>query len=141
MGIPPGGPRPVGLRSYRFVMSDRGYKRAQYKLERSGLKIGPTLSGPRDTNTEKQVVWPPALFDNFVGNQKKVAANGQTKRLGRLQVYHQLEFGWLLHGQFGRLCPLENLVQINGGRAGQIGQVYAVGDEAPDFHTLPRRIH
>src|SRR5262245_3056481 len=75
MGIPPGGPRPVGLRFYRFVMSDRGCKRAQYKLERSGLKIGPTLSGPHDTNTEKQVVWPPVLFGDFVGNQEKVASH------------------------------------------------------------------
>jgi hypothetical protein len=66
------------------------------------------------------------LFDHLVGNQQQVATNCQAKRLRRLQIYHQLEFSRLLYRQFGRLCPFEDFVQINGGRPGKIGQVYSI---------------
>jgi hypothetical protein len=51
------------------------------------------------------------LFDDFVGNEQKIAADRQTKSFGRLQIYHQLKFGWLLHGQFSRFCPFEDSLE------------------------------
>jgi hypothetical protein len=36
-------------------------------------------------------------FDHLVGDQQKIATDGQTKRFGRLQIYNQLELGRLLH--------------------------------------------
>src|SRR4249919_4115318 len=70
--------------------------------------------------------WDAASFDHLVGNLQQVATNCQAKRISRLQIYHQLEFSWLLYRQFGRLCPFEDFVQINGGRPGKVGQVYSI---------------
>ena len=36
------------------------------------------------------------LFDYLIGDQQKVAAYIQAKRVGRLQIYYQFEFGRLL---------------------------------------------
>ena len=48
-------------------------------------------------------------FDHLVGNQQKVATDCQTKRSGRLQIYHQLEFGRLLTGNSAGFAPLRIL--------------------------------
>src|SRR5258707_1329634 len=37
------------------------------------------------------------LFDHLVGDQQKVATDGQTKRSSRLQINNQLELGRLLY--------------------------------------------
>lgn len=59
--------------------------------------IATELRKSRNGSFEQQ--WTLAdLFDHLVGNQQKVATDCQTKRSGRLQIYHQFEFGWLLYG-------------------------------------------
>ena len=44
----------------------------------------------------------PSLFDHLVGNGKDARRNGHTKRLSRLEIDHELKFGWLKHREAGR---------------------------------------
>src|SRR6476620_3594181 len=43
------------------------------------------------------------LFDHLVGAGEERRWNGEAEGLGGLEVDRQLEFGWLLHWQIGRL--------------------------------------
>jgi hypothetical protein len=65
-------------------------------------------------------------FDHLVGDQQKIATDGQTKCFGRFQIYNQLELGRPLYWQFSRFCAFEDSVQISCGRAGQTGEVYSI---------------
>jgi hypothetical protein len=51
-----------------------------------------------------------ALLDDLVGSREQRRRNLEAKRLGGLEVDHQLDFDGLLHRQFGRfLAHLESL--------------------------------
>jgi hypothetical protein len=47
-----------------------------------------------------------ASFDDFVGLRKKCLWHAKTKSFCSLEIDHQFEFGWLLHGEVGRFCSL-----------------------------------
>jgi hypothetical protein len=53
-----------------------------------------------------------ALLDHLVGTAKQREREGDAERLGRLQVDDELDFGWLLDRQVGRLVALENPADI-----------------------------
>jgi hypothetical protein len=46
-----------------------------------------------------------ALLDHLVGELLKMPRHVQAKRLGRLEVDHELEFGWLLDWEIAWLAP------------------------------------
>src|SRR5216683_851448 len=50
------------------------------------------------------------LFDHLVGEGQQCRGNFQAERLSRLEIEHQLEFGWLLDRQIAGLGALEDLV-------------------------------
>src|SRR5262245_46284614 len=57
------------------------------------------------------------LFDDLVRPPEHRLRNLQAERLGRLEVDHQLELGWLLDREVGGLGALEDLVHVAGGAA------------------------
>src|SRR5262249_43543964 len=69
-------------------------------------------------------------FDHLIRPCEERRRNRETEGLGGLEVDHQLELGWLLHGQIARLGPLEDLVDIDGGASGLLEEVRYIGHQA-----------
>src|SRR5215218_9223165 len=68
------------------------------------LSVRPRLRDPPQT--------PAASFDHLVGAQEKLSRDFDAKRLGGLQVEHELEVGRRLDRQLARLCASEDAVDI-----------------------------
>src|SRR4051812_24705770 len=62
-----------------------------------------------------------SLFDHFVSELLNLQRHIETERLCSLEIYHQLELGRLLYWQVGRFGALENLLNIYGSPAKQVG--------------------
>src|SRR5262249_2667016 len=71
-----------------------------------------------------------ALFDNLVGARRHPRRHVEAERLRSLQVDHELELGWLHHGQVGWLFALENPTGVEGGLTIGIREAGAVASEA-----------
>src|SRR5215470_18803766 len=56
-----------------------------------------------------------SLLDHLIRPREHRLRNSQAKRLGGLEVDHQLELGGLLDGQVGGLGTLEDLVHVGSG--------------------------
>ena len=56
------------------------------------------------------------LFDHLVGAAEERERDGDAERAGSLQIEDQLELGFLLHRQVGRILAFENAADINADR-------------------------
>jgi hypothetical protein len=56
--------------------------------------------------------------------------DGQPKRFGGLEVDDQIELGWRLHGEVGRLGALENAVDVCCRFGKLFGKIAAISDQA-----------
>src|SRR5262245_13363704 len=56
-----------------------------------------------------------ALFDHFVGSVEEPFRNRQGECLSGLEIDHELELGWLLHRQIGRLFTFKDAIDIGCG--------------------------
>ena len=63
------------------------------------------------------------LLDHLVGAREDRWRDRQTERLGGLQIDDELEFGWLLDGQVGRLGTFENFVDIRSSAPEEVVQI------------------
>src|SRR5204863_2453445 len=66
-------------------------------------------------------------LDHLIGAPEDQLRDRQTERLSGFQIDDQLEFGWLLDWQVGRLGPFEDLIDI--GRSAPV-KVSPIGSEA-----------
>src|SRR5258708_38566079 len=62
-----------------------------------------------------------SLFDHLVGQREQRRRDGQAERLRGLEIYDQLEFARLYHGQFRGLFASQNATDIDAGFAKRIG--------------------
>jgi hypothetical protein len=69
------------------------------------------------------------LLDNLVGALLKLQRYVEAKRLGGLEIDHQLEFDWKLDGKLRRLCATENAIDIGGGATKYVCVVWSVGKQ------------
>jgi hypothetical protein len=81
-----------------------------------------------------------SLFDHLVGEREQVVGDSEPKRLGGLEVDHQLELDRNLNGKLARLRAAQDAVCIDGGAPIIIAQVISIGQKATDFGELPVRI-
>ena len=70
------------------------------------------------------------LFDHLVGACEHGRRDGEAKRLGGLEVQHQLVPRRRLHRQVGGLLALEDAIDIAGRAPGQVDQIGPIGDQA-----------
>src|SRR5205085_2663959 len=70
------------------------------------------------------------LLDHLVGAGEDCWRHGQAERLGGADIDHQLDFGRLLHWQFGRLGTLQDLSGISAGLAIGSREARSIADQA-----------
>src|SRR5262245_12089691 len=68
--------------------------------------------GQQRTHAPQQIA---TLFDQLVGNGEQLRIQFEIKRLGSLEVDHELKLAGLDHWQFGWLRALENPPGVNAG--------------------------
>ena len=76
------------------------------------------------------------LFDHLIGTSKQRWRHGEAECLGSLEIDGQLELGGLLDGKFSGPYPPKDFVYETCGPEIQIGIVYRVGHQSPDFHEI-----
>src|SRR5262245_31931778 len=70
------------------------------------------------------------LFDHLVGASEQRWWYGEPKRLGGLQIDHQLVLGRLLHGKVRGLVALEDAIDVAGRAPIRVAPIQPVGDQA-----------
>src|SRR5262245_5021476 len=65
-------------------------------------------------------------FDHLVGAGEHDRRDFQAKRLRGLEVDYQLELGWILHREIGRLLALEDAIDVTSGAAVLVHEIGAV---------------
>ena len=73
-----------------------------------------SVRGQKLTHAPQQLA---SLFDHLVRAGEHRRRYGEAKRLSSLEVYNELEFGWLFDGKIARLGAVQNLVNIVTGAA------------------------
>src|SRR6516164_1593035 len=68
-------------------------------------------------------------LDHLVGAHEERFRNRQAQRFRRFEIDNKLDPGRLFNGKIGRLCALENLVDVVAGTAEQGREVRPVGQE------------
>ena len=81
---------------------------------------------------------PPGSSGNdFVCRQQHRARDHETERLGCSLVDHELERGWLLDREVGRLGALEDAVDVLGCSPQDLAPTGAIGDQAAFLCEIP----
>src|SRR5712691_8544951 len=76
-------------------------------------------------------------LDHRIRSPQHRLRDRQAQRLGGLEVDHQLELGWLLDGEVGRLCSLEDFVDVDGGASEQVQKTRSIRHEPASLDELP----
>src|ERR1700757_778303 len=79
--------------------------------------------------------------DHLIRAEKHRLWNRQADLFGCLEIDHKLEFCRLFYWQFTWLCAFENLVDITGCAAKQIGSIGAIGHERTGIRVFEATVH
>src|SRR5215203_5348635 len=80
-------------------------------------------------------------FDHLVSTRQQSGRDAQVERFGDPEIYHQLQFGWLLHRQFPGLGATEDLVDETSGTEVEVRIAHPVSQQPAGLDELPRRIN
>src|SRR6516162_1388444 len=70
------------------------------------------------------------LLDHLIGNRKQFVWDGESERLGGLEVDDQLKLCRHLHGEIGGLLALEDAVNVSSREAKLFGASGTIRDQA-----------
>src|SRR3981081_695721 len=79
-------------------------------------------------------------FDHLVGARKHRWWYVEAKRLGGLEVNHQLVLGRRLHRQIGGLLALEDAIDVPGRASVWVDRIGPVGDQAAIYGVKAERV-
>jgi hypothetical protein len=79
------------------------------------------------------------LFNHSVGAIEQRARHVQAKCFGGLEIDYKLEFDWLLDGQIGGLCSVQNLLHIASQTFGLENSTRPVGQQRATVYELAPR--
>src|SRR6516164_8804280 len=82
-----------------------------------------------------------SLLDHLVSAGEHRRRHLNAERFGGRQIDDEIEFGWLLNRQVGRLRPAQNLVDEIGGAAIELQKVRSIGHQTACVEILPLRIN
>src|SRR5262249_54239338 len=85
------------------------------------------------TGTDRYSITLTALLDHLIGSRKQFVWDGESERLGGLEIDDQLKFCRHLHGEIGRLLALEDAVDISRRQAKLFAANVAIRDQAARF--------
>jgi hypothetical protein len=74
-----------------------------------------------------------SLFDHLVGSRKQSVWDGESERLGGLEIDDQLKLGRHLHGEIGRLLALKDAIDISCRQAKLFAANVTIRDQAARF--------
>jgi hypothetical protein len=80
------------------------------------------------------------LFDHLVDTHQQRQWQHYAERLRGLEIDHQLELGWVLHRQLGRLAALENAINIEPRSPPQVGGIVPIGKQTSDLGEVTIRV-
>jgi hypothetical protein len=81
------------------------------------------------------------LFGYLVGAQKKRLWYLEAQSRGGGQIDDELELGWLLDRDVGRLCSAQNLIDKIGRASILVRYAWTVGHQTSRFDVLPIAVH
>src|SRR5260370_29259353 len=87
---------------------------------------------------------PPSRFaslDQLVREYQDKGRDIQTEGFGSREIDDELEFGRLLHRQFGRLRPAQNPINILGGAPELVRKAWPIGHETSPYNVITRALH
>src|SRR5882762_3591640 len=79
-------------------------------------------------------------LNHLIGSGEQRLRHGKAEHLGGFEVDHQLEFGWLLDRQIGRLGALQDLSRVNAGLTKGTSKARSIADEAAGHSELTQGI-
>src|SRR6266576_1026111 len=76
----------------------------------------------------------PRLFDHLVGCGEQFVWDGDSERLGGLEVDHQLEFGGFLNWQLSWVRTLENTIHVTGSLLPEVEIIDSIGEQTTTLY-------
>jgi hypothetical protein len=81
-----------------------------------------------------------SLFDHLIDSRKQFVWDGESERLGGLEIDNEFVLGRRLHWKITRLLAFEDTIDIRGRAPIWIARFRPVVDQAADFRVVTIRI-
>src|SRR5262249_33532795 len=81
------------------------------------------------------------LFNHLVSAAEQRQRKSEAKRLGCLEIDHELDFHSQLNREIARLFTLENPARVNAGQTISVGHVATIAHQAAGSCELVRKVH
>src|SRR5437879_9730897 len=120
--------------------SSRSFVNGPSMCSTSWLHLDGEPHGDSTTNRDEEM-FGSSLLNNLIRPQQQRRRDRQAKRLGRLEIDHQLVLRRLLDWKIGRLGALQDLINVSRRLTGEVRNIRPITHEPPGLYSLPENIH